>query len=414
MSGVTQTVFCFRVAYLEKLGSCSRWYGMQPNQRLVSLDAFRGFVMLLMASSGLGLAQMASLYPDSWVWQQIKYQVSHVPWTGCSLWDLIQPSFMFMVGIAVPLSVTRRKEAGQGFIGLTWHSIIRALSLVLLAVLLSTGGKEKQTLWIFTNVLAQIGLGYVFLSILARLGWEYCVAAMVMILAGDWFWFFQHPLPAQGFDYASIGALKEDLLPGFFGHWSKGLNAAADFDRWLLNLFPHAQPFITNAGGYTTLNFIPALATMLGGAITGNFLLTSPRSQLQKCGMMLVVAAVALLLGTVIGFVGCPIVKRIWTPSWVLFSGGLVLVMLTSFYWLIEIVGLKKPFLPLVVVGMNSIFIYVMHSLAAGWIKDQLSKHGMAELFATTWGPVIEKASVLAVLWLLCFWLYRQRAFLRL
>ena len=92
----------------------------------------------------------------------------------------------------------------------------------------------------------------------------------------------------------------------------------------------------------------------------------------------------------------------------------LVLVMLTSFYWLIEIVGLKKPFLPLVVVGMNSIFIYVMHSLAAGWIKDQLSKHGMAELFATTWGPVIEKASVLAVLWLLCFWLYRQRAFLRL
>jgi predicted acyltransferase len=153
---------------------------------------------------------------------------------------------------------------------------------------------------------------------------------------------------------------------------------------------------------------------MLGGAITGNFILTSPRSQLQKCGMMLVVAAVALLLGTVIGFVGCPIVKRIWTPSWVLFSGGLVLVMLTSFYWIIEIVGLKKPFFPLVVVGMNSIFIYVMHSLAAGWIKDQLSKHGMAELFATTWGPVIEKASVLAVLWLLCFWLHRQRAFLRL
>jgi heparan-alpha-glucosaminide N-acetyltransferase len=387
---------------------------MQPNQRLVSLDAFRGFVMLLMASSGLGLAQMAGLYPDSWWWQQIKYQVSHVPWTGCSLWDLIQPSFMFMVGIAVPLSVTRRKEAGQGIIGLTWHSLMRALSLVLLAVLLSTGSKEKQTLWIFTNVLAQIGLGYVFLSILARLGWEYCVAAMVMILGGYWFWFFQHPLPEEGFDYAAIGAMKEDLLPGFFGHWSKGLNAAADFDRWLLNLLPHAQPFITNAGGYTTLNFIPALATMLGGAITGNFLLNSPRSQLQKCGMLLVVAAVALLVGTVVGFVGCPIVKRIWTPSWVLFSGGLVLVMLTGFYWLIEIVGLKKPFFPLVIVGMNSIFIYVMHSLTAGWIGLQLSKHGMADLFTTTWGPVIEKASVLAVLWLLCFWLYRQRAFLRL
>ena len=124
--------------------------------------------MLLMASSGLGLAKMAQTQPDSWWWQQISYQVSHVPWQGCALWDLIQPSFMFMVGIAVPLSVMRRKEAGQGFIGLTWHSIIRALSLVLLAVLLSTGGKEKQTLWIFTNVLAQIGLGYVFLSKIGR------------------------------------------------------------------------------------------------------------------------------------------------------------------------------------------------------------------------------------------------------
>jgi heparan-alpha-glucosaminide N-acetyltransferase len=387
---------------------------MQPTQRLVSLDAFRGFVMLLMASSGLGLAQMAGLYPDSWAWQQIKYQVSHVPWTGCALWDLIQPSFMFMVGIAVPFSVRRRKEEGQGFIGLTWHSLIRALSLVLLAVLLSTGAKEKQTTWIFTNVLAQIGLGYVFLSILARLGWEYCVAASVMILAGYWFWFFQHPLPSEGFDFASVGAVKEDLLPGFFGHWSKGLNAAADFDRWLLNVFPHAQPFIVNAGGYTTLNFIPALATMLGGAIVGNFLLTSQRSQRQKCGLLLVVAAVALLLGTVIGIVGCPIVKRIWTPSWVLFSGGLVVAMLAFFYWFVEIAGFKKTVFPLVVVGMNSIFIYVMHSLCAGWISQQLAKHGMADLFVSHWGPVIEKASILVVLWLLCLWLYRQRAFLRL
>jgi hypothetical protein len=63
---------------------------------------------------------------------------------------------------------------------------------------------------------------------------------------------------------------------------------------------------------------------------------------------------------------------------------------------------------------MNSLFIYVMHSLAADWIKDQLSKHGMAAFFAMTWGPVIEKTSVLAVLWLLCLWLYRQRAFLRI
>jgi heparan-alpha-glucosaminide N-acetyltransferase len=88
---------------------------------------------------------------------------------------------------------------------------------------------------------------------------------MVVILAGDWFWFFQHPhTQLKVVITLLLGALKEDLLPGFFGHWSKGLNVAADFDRWLLNLFPHAQPFITNAGGYTTLNFIPCFSHHAG------------------------------------------------------------------------------------------------------------------------------------------------------
>lgn len=391
-----------------------RWLQMPPSSRLVSLDAFRGFIMLLMASSGFGLAQMAKLNPDSAVWQQVAYQVSHVPWIGCAFWDLIQPSFMFMVGIAVPFSVMRRKAEGQGFFGLTWHALIRAVILVLLAVLLSTTSKDTQTNWIFTNVLAQIGLGYVFLFLLARMGWEYCLAAIILILSGYWYWFFQHPLPVEGFDFAAVGATQPDLLPGLFGHWSKGLNAAADFDRWLLNLLPRAEPFVANAGGYTTLNFIPSLATMLGGAIAGRFLLMSPRSPQHKCGRLLAVAVVCLLLGTVIGIVGCPIVKRIWTPSWALLSGGWGLVMLSFFYWLVEIAGQRKIVFPLVVVGMNSIFIYVMHSLSAGWIREQLAKHGFASLFASEWGPVIERCSVLAVLWVLCFWLYRQRAFLRI
>jgi predicted acyltransferase len=80
----------------------------------------------------------------------------------------------------------------------------------------------------------------------------------------------------------------------------------------------------------------------------------------------------------------------------------------------VEVRGWRRLVFPLVVVGMNSIMIYVMHSLSAGWIREQLSKHGMSTLFAGPWGPVYERCGVLAVLWLLCFWLYRQRAFLRL
>ncbi|MES2594452.1 MAG: DUF5009 domain-containing protein [Verrucomicrobiota bacterium] len=390
---------------------------MLPNQRLVSLDAFRGFIMLLMASSGFGLAQLAAANPDVGWWQHIKYHVSHVPWQGCSLWDLIQPSFMFMVGIAVPLSVRRRRQEGEGFFKLSWHALVRAVILVLLAVLLTTRASDTQTNWFFTNVLAQIGLGYLFLVILTGMGWEYCVAGIILILCGYWFWFFQHPLPTAEI-IASFEAAKpppEGFMAGAFGHWNIHTNVAAEFDRWFLNAyFPRAEPYVFTSGGYQTLNFIPSLATMLGGAVTGDFLLTSPRSHGHKAARLLIVGIVCLLIGSILGFVICPIVKRIWTPSWAIFSGGWVLVMLSFFYWLVEVAGQRRLVLPLVVVGMNSIFIYVMHSLAAGWISQQLAKHGMASLFALPWGPVIEKCSVLFVLWLLCFWLYRQRAFLRL
>jgi heparan-alpha-glucosaminide N-acetyltransferase len=389
---------------------------MLPNQRLISLDAFRGFVMLLMASSGFGLTQMAGANPDSWWWAQIKYQVSHAPWQGCALWDLIQPSFMFMVGVSVPLSVVRRRAEGQGFFRLSWHALIRAILLVLLAVLLSTHGRDSMTNWVFTNVLAQIGLGYVFLVVLSGLGWEFCLAAIILILAGDWFWFYQHPLPTPE-QLAALQSAKptaEGIMQGFYAHWNIHTNAAAELDRWLLNLLPRSEAFVNNAGGYQTLNFVPALATMLGGAVTGHFLVNGKFSHGHKCGRLVAVGIVCLLIGTVLGFVACPVVKRIWTPSWAIFSGGWVLLLLSFFYWLVEVAGQRRIVFPLVVVGMNSIFIYVMHSLTAGWISQQLAKHGMAGLFASTWGPVIEKCSVLAVLWLLCFWLYRQRAFLRI
>jgi predicted acyltransferase len=401
---------------------------MPPTNRLVSLDAFRGFIMLLMASSGFGLIQMARANPDSWWWQQIGWQVSHVPWeslamprtTGeswkilLSIWDFIQPAFMFMVGVAVPYSIASRKEKGQGFFGRLWHALVRSIILILLAIVLSTSASDTQTNLVFPNVLAQIGLGYLFLFLLVSMGWEYCVVAIIVIAVGYWYYFFQYPLPGAAYDFAAVGANATDLLPGNFGHWSKGLNAAADFDRYFLNLLPRKEPFVSNSGGYTTLNFIPALATMLGGAVTGFFLQRSKKTNGQKLGKLILVGLVCIAIGTAIGLFGAPIVKRIWTPSWIFFSGGFVLLMLSFFYWLVEIAGQRWLVFPLVVVGMNSIFVYVLHSLSAGWISQQVHKHADPRIFATEWAPVVEKCSVLLVIWLLCYWLYRQRAFLRI
>lgn len=369
--------------------------------------------MLLMASAGFGIPQMAKNHPGSW-WEAVAPQFEHREWTGCALWDLIQPAFMFMVGLAMACSYARRSSQGDGFARMLGHAATRAVVLVLLAVVLASKGKP-QTEWVFTNVLGQIGLGYVFLFLLWRCGWETQVAAFVVIIVGCWWWFLWHPLPgAEGTVTAAAKAAgAAGSLPGFFAHWNIHTNAASDFDRWFLNLFPRPSVFETQAGGYQTLNFIPSLATMLAGLVTGHFLRrsTDPRF---TCSRLVVTGVVLLLLGTIAGLLVCPVVKRIWTPSWVLFSGGWVLLMLAFFYWLVEIAGQKRLVFPLVVVGMNSIFVYLMHQLCSGWIRDTLKTHFGAAIFSGYAGPVLERCSVLLVLWLMCWWLYRQRVFLRI
>lgn len=370
--------------------------------------------MLLMVSSGFGLVQVAKAHPDSEFWQGLAYQLSHVPWIGCALWDLIQPAFMFMVGVAVPLSLKRREGDGQSLGKRIGHAFSRSVILVLLGVMLMTKTTDKQTTWVFVNVLAQIGLGYTFLVVLASWGWKACAAAIVALLVGNWYWFAQHSLPVSEAELTAIGATAADVLPGKFAPWSIHLNAAASFDRWFLNLLPQAKAFVNNSGGYTTMNFVPALATMLMGAITGEMLMKSAKTHGQKVVGLFLAGLVCLACGYGLGETVMPVVKRIWTPSWALFSGGWVLMMLAGFYWLVEVAGQKKLVFPLVVVGMNSIFIYLMHSLCAGWIRTMLKVHLGADLFSGTWGPVWERCGVLAVLWFLCWWLYKQKAFLKI
>ncbi len=384
--------------------------------------------MLLMASSGFGIAQMAAAHPGS-VWEFIKPQFAHQDWQGCSLWDLIQPSFMFMVGMAVPFSYAKRREHGQSFFGMAWHALSRSILLVALGVLLATHAGDKHTVFLFTNVLAQIGLGYFLLFLFSRMGWEYMLSAIILILVGYTWFFIDHPLPTSQ-DLAAIAGMKgteHAILPGFAGHWDIHTNAAAAFDRWFLNMLPREQAFQYNPGGYQTLNFIPALATMLGGAVTGDFLMRSLKTERGRCTTLLVTGILLVVVGTALDFkilpvVGAqldqytllPVVKRIWTPSWTILSGGWVLILLSVFYWLVEIIGMRRLVYPLVVVGTNSIVIYLLHSLCAGWINENLHKHLPETAFPAYWAPVIERCGVLFVLWLVCWWLYKQKAFIKL
>src|SRR3954463_8142327 len=133
--------------------------------RLVSLDTYRGMVMLLMASNGLQFAKVARHFPDTRMWQFLALETDHVRWQGCHLWDLIMPAFLFMVGVALPFSIASRRRRGQGTGRLFAHAAWRSIALVVLGVLLMMDGEPRSGLN-FINVLAQIGLGYWFVFLI--------------------------------------------------------------------------------------------------------------------------------------------------------------------------------------------------------------------------------------------------------
>src|SRR5260370_21363940 len=141
-----------------------------PPSRLGSLDAYRGFIMLVMASAGFGFAKVAHELakqdlPVHPLLKFLGYQFDHVAWTGCSFWDLIQPSFMFMVGVAIPYSHASRVAKGQSSVRIAAHVVYRSVILILLGIFLSSNGSD-QTNFTFVNVLTQIGLGYAFVYML--------------------------------------------------------------------------------------------------------------------------------------------------------------------------------------------------------------------------------------------------------
>lgn len=381
--------------------------------RLHSLDAYRGFVMLLMATGGLGLGKVAQSYPDSSLWQALDHQFEHVAWRGCSLWDLIQPGFMFIVGVAMPYSYANRRAQGQSWSRLFAHAVARSLILIALAVLLSSAG-SRRTNYIFTNVLAQIGLGYTFVFLLlGRPAWVQATAASA-ILVGDWFLFELYDVAAHN------PGLELSRVPDRLLHWEKHINVAAAFDHWFLNLFPRPDgtPYTYNEGGYTTLNFIPSIVTMLFGVMAGQWL-RSARSSIQKLQGLAVAGALGIALGTVLDGTLCPVVKRLWTPSWVVFSTGWTCVMLAGFYGAIDVLGFRRWSFPLAVVGVNSIAMYVMAQLLKPWVARQLQVHLGRHVFdfqvdGVRYAPIVQSVAVTSVLWLICLWLYRRKIFVKI
>jgi len=374
--------------------------------------------MFLLMAEVLRFGRVAEAFPDSSFWAFFDWHQSHVAWTGCSLHDLIQPSFSFIVGVALPFSIAARLAKGQTRARLTLHAFWRALILILLGVFLRSRGHE-MTNWTFEDTLSQIGLGYGFLFMLGFTNWRVQLGALAAILFGYWLAFALYPLPSENFDWAAI-KLSPDFehnAAGFAAHWNLNTNLAWAFDTWFMNLFPRENPFVMNGGGYSTLSFIPTLGTMILGLLAGE-LLRSESTPKKKIQWLLIGGVACLASGWLLDALGiCPSVKRIWTPSWTLFSGGWCLLLLAAFYGVIDAANIKGWTFPLIVIGMNSIAAYCITETLRGFVGDNLKTHLGQDFFAflgTGYEPFFHGLAILLTMWLVLFWMYRRRIFLRI
>ena len=386
--------------------------------RATSIDAYRGFAMFLMLAEVLQLPRVAKQFPDSPFWQTLLFHTTHVEWRGCSLHDLIQPSFSFLVGAALAFSVARRQSAGQTLPRAALHAAWRAGLLIALGILLRSVGKP-QTNFTFEDTLTQIGLGYfpLFLLAWARRGrplWHGLTIALLLLA----YWTAFAVLPADLPNSVRDPAPWPHHLHGFESHWEKNDNFAWLIDTGFLNLFPRGTAFVKNGGGYATLSFFPTLATMLLGLMAGGWM-RSEMSPWKKVGLFAAVGGGLLFAGWGLDALGvCPMVKRIWTPSWVLFSGGWCFVLLALFHAATDAIGHRGWSYPLRVIGANSILIYCVAEVpVAAFIVGTFKTHfgpNVFQLAGPIAEPVVAGAAVLAVYWSVLWWLYAKKVFVRI
>src|SRR5574340_744554 len=349
--------------------------------RLVSLDAYRGFIMLLLVAEGFGMGVLRN-HPG---WSWLADQVDHAPWEGCTFWDLIQPAFTFMVGVAMPFAFARRMAEGVDTWNVFRHVAWRALMLKVLSNIYSNCGKAAGLRLQFINVLCQIAFGYVLCFLIMRLRSKWQVASRIAMLAGYWTLFA--------------------VFPGPEGPWSKVGNVGQVIDQNVLGY--------TYSGYYTTINFIGNAVTILFGCWVGGLLRTD-KSHAYKLKVLAACSAAAFALGLGLQPFN-PMIKRLWTTSFTFFSAGWVILMLVCFYWVIEVKQIRRWAFPFLVLGMNSIFVYSLGQIGIkGWLDRGLRAFDRNFAFMGDLGAIPHHLLVLAGLWYLCYWLYQRKIFFKI
>ncbi|WP_395742174.1 acyltransferase family protein [Prosthecobacter sp.] len=387
--------------------------------RLASFDAYRGIALFLIGLHELLLLdEVAARYPDSPVWQFIRFHTSHVPWTGCSLHDLLMPSFVFLMGVSMVFSLSARQARqarGDTRRQMTRHALWRALALILLGIFIRSLGRQ-MTLWTFDETLTQMGLAYLPVFALAFCGLRTRLLAFAAFLLLHWLIYALYPVLPPHADptaWNTPAGWTHDFT-GFYAHWNHNRNAGWAFDVWLLNHFPRTAPYVGWMGGYTTLNFIPTISSMILGLVAGTWIKNhdAPLRRLLIAGPACILTALVLHYGGV-----CPIVKHLWTPAWVFLSGGLCMLLLAAFHQLVDVHQHRRWAFLFIIIGMNPLAFYLLRHTLELWLAQTVERH-LGSRYVLMFGPEMQSIMTgvpsLMFITLVMYWMHRRKIFLRL
>ena len=366
----------------------------EPSSRLVSLDALCGFDMFWIVG-GEGIVHACAELTGWSVMLWASTQLRHVAWHGFVFYDMIFPLFLFIAGVAMPFSLTKRLEAGGDKRELMLHVVRRGLVLVLLGVIYNNG--------LFRVEFEQMRLP----SVLGRIGLAYMFAALIVLNTrrrGQAYWFV-------GLLLGYWAPMKLIPVPGYgAGQLTVEGSLAAYVDRLLIP----GRLYLGVHDPEGLLSTIPAISTALLGAFAGHLLRAEiPGTTRQRKALLLVGGgAVCLVRGYVWGF-AFPINKNLWTSSFVLFAGGWSLLLLALFYGVIDVWGYTKWAFFFIVIGMNSILVYMAGSFIDFAYTTDFFFEGLLRPLAEPAGRVLWWIGFMLVEWAFLYFLYRKRVFLR-
>jgi len=359
-------------------------------ERLNSLDTFRGFIMFWIVGGEALMVGVQALGQNP-IFSGIVYELKHTPWKGLRFYDCIWPSFMLMVGLSLPLSFAKRSLA-QSYSQFVVHALRRSLVLFLLGSVRESVFLGSPFLIELSSALQPIAIAYFVAVLLVRKSPRVQAAVAALILAAYALLLALVPAPGipAGTYELNHNLVNEIDLALFRAHWA----------RW-----PYAPE-----GWGTALSTIPTVSTTILGLLIGE-LLMSKRSKESKVKMMGAAGLSCLALGYALSPV-VPIVMKMWTTSYGLVTAGWACLMFLVFYWLIDVRGYRRFSVAFVAIGANAIFIYMFASLVplGRWVG--IFTKAMAGSSARV-EPLTRAVCVLAIEWLILFWMCRKKLFIK-